>query len=530
MDEEDSKTLRQMAKGGGVLILGAFATKAIMYFYRILVAQELGADAYGVLSQGLAVFWIFMVLSNLGIGAGIQRRVSEYMGKNQKEKIPGVLWASLTMSLPLSLLGAVIMFFGADFLALQFFNDPELSSVLRIFALALPFQMLYKNGASLIKAFREMKYITYVDKLWRSLTTFIITAILIYSGWGIEGAVIAQFAAIATSGILIMYFAQFKVFPFLQRNINWEGHERKDLIKYSWPIFLSGAVGLSTSWADTILLGFYSVSGTVGIYNAAMPTAKMLMVFSAQMGNVIFPTVSEYYGKGEKEKSIELASIGIKWIFFFTFPGLIMMALFPSQILNLLFGSEFTGGAVALSILGTAYFIRTITVHAGSYINSEEMTQLQLYNSIFVSILNVVLNMLLIPGFKFGGIVIPELGLAGAAIATAFSLTLVSIIAVLEVYFLFDVQPYSIQRFLPATAATTVSAVLTYSVFQSIFETVPKLMLFPALLLFGTSYILLYILLGGISKNDLEIIRSIDNKTGTDFERIVEFIEKYAVR
>lgn len=529
MDEEDAKNLEKMASGGAILILGAFATKAIMYFYRILVAQQLGTEAYGILTQGLAVFWITMTLSTLGIASGIQRHVSDYLGKERKEKIPGVLWASLTTSIPFSLISATILFLSADLIALKVFSEPGLSTVIRIFALAVPFEMLYNNGASLTMAFREMRYITYVDKIYRSLATFGLTVLLIYLGYGLEGAIIAQFAAMVTSALLMLYFAQFKVFPFLRRKFEWEGHERKKLLSYSWPIFLSGVVGLSTSWADTVLLGYFSVSATVGVYNAAMPTANILSMFASQISNVLFPTVSEYYGKGEKEKSVELASISLKWIYFFTFPGLLMMFLYPTQILNLLFGKEYTGGAIALSVLGAAYFINTLMNHAGIYIKSEDMTKLQLYNSVFISVLNIILNAALIPGFSFYGLVIPEMGLGGAAIATAISLSLGSLLAVLEAYFLFGVQPYRIRRFLPATVSALLSSALVYFAFKQLFVAVPKLMLFPALFCFGTMYILFYILLGGVTDNDLIIIRLFDDKTKLNLEKYLKIIEKYSL-
>lgn len=529
MNKEDSKTLRKMAKGGGILFLGAISTKAIMYFYRVFVAQELGPAVYGLLMQALAVYFIFVGLSNNGAASWVNRNVSKYIGKEQEENIPSILNTALLFFVPLSVFFAIVLFYSAESIATRFFGDADLAIALKILAFAIPFEVIYNHGSAMTKAFQEMKYITYIDKLYRSLVTLIATLIFVYLGLDLEGLAYAQTIAIVTSGLLMIYLAHTKIYPFLNKTLEFSREEAASLFNYSYPIYLSGIVSRSSNWIDTLLLGFFSASASVGVYNAAMPTASLLTLFSSQMSNVLFPTVSEYYGKGKKQKAIEFASISLKWIYFFTFPGLFLMILFSTQILDLLFGSQYTGGALALSFLGIAYFMSAMTRHAGSFINTEEQTQFTLYNSVAISGLNVILNILLIPGHTFGPIVIPALGVTGAAVATAISTTLGSILAAVETYIFFDVQPYKPSRFLPSTLATLISGGITYIVLHILFEVVTKIILIPGLALFGTLYILLYILLGGVSEKDSEIIESVDDRLGTNLAKIIEIVEEFSI-
>ncbi|MFB6167184.1 MAG: oligosaccharide flippase family protein [Candidatus Nanohaloarchaea archaeon] len=508
------ESLKTLAKGTSILFIGTVLSKAMMYLYRILVARYLGPADYGLLNLGLAVFWISVTFSNLGIGGGIQRRVTHYLGRGEEEKIPAVLRSSLALSLPWSLVVSAAVFLGADMIAVHGFQDPATASLIRVFALAVPFQILYKNGANLVKAYRRMEYITYADKILRSLTTLLVTAALLYLGYGVMGAVIAQLAAVLLASVLILYFAEFRIHPFLRGKVPTS--ETSWLFHYSWPLFLSGIIGLAMSWTDTVLLGFFDTTSSVGVYNAAYPTAQLLFVIPNNLSTVLFPSVSEMYSREEKDKALSIASTGLKWIFAAVFPGLILMAVFGAPLLRLLFGSSYVAGSAALAFLGTAYFIRGMTAHAGSFIKSEEWTRLATLNSLGAAALNIVLNVVLIPRYST----------AGAGLATAISLTLVSVAAVLEVRYLFDVNPYRFRSYVPPFAATIVSAAITYSVLHAVFDTVPPLALIPAFMVFAALYAALFIAFGGIGDEDLEVLRALDERTDADLEPLKKVFRK----
>ena len=72
----------------------------------------------------------------------IQRFVSFYKGKGYKGRIKGTILCALKISLPLSIIFAVILFFHADWVSIRVSHQPELTPVLRIFAIAIPFSVL----------------------------------------------------------------------------------------------------------------------------------------------------------------------------------------------------------------------------------------------------------------------------------------------------------------------------------------------------------------------------------------------------
>ena len=77
-----------------------------------------------------------------GLAWGIQRFVSFYKGKGDKSGIKGTILGALKISLPLSIIFAIILFFHADWVSIRVSHQSELTPVLRIFSIAIPFSVL----------------------------------------------------------------------------------------------------------------------------------------------------------------------------------------------------------------------------------------------------------------------------------------------------------------------------------------------------------------------------------------------------
>lgn len=518
MVDSKSDNIKKLAAGGGLLIFGSFASKGIMYFYRLITANELGAAEYGLLNLGLSVFWISLTFTQLGLRGGINRKVSEYFGRGETDRIYSTVWTSLKITLPWSVLYSIILFFSAEFIAITAFQKPAMETVIQIFAIAIPFQTLYSQMESTSNALKEVKYIAGVDKIFRSLFITIFTALLFYAGFGLETAIYIQATAAILSGLLMTFLVQKYVLPVFSNIKTLRNKDSVDLLKYSYPLLFSGIIGMVMTWTDTLLLGILDNASTVGVYNAAYPTAQLLTVIAGGFGGLLFPVVSEHYGKGEKKEAIEISSTAIKWVFTSSLPLLLIMVMFATPLLRLLFGETYTSGAPAMAILGTAYFIQSLGNHGETFIKSEDKTKIIFYNSIVAGALNIILNLILIPIY----------GQTGAALATAFSGTLITLVAVIEAYRLFDVQPYKLRKLVPPTLAGLISAGITYFTVKSMYTKTPEIVLIPAGMMFGILYVALYVGFGGLDEDDLIILSQIEKKIPLELDKTKEIVKKLA--
>jgi O-antigen/teichoic acid export membrane protein len=150
-----------IAKGAGILFVGGLAGMALRYVFHVLVARELGVSLFGLFSLGLAFFSIADVTAGLGTSRGIVRYVALY----QKERDTARIKGTVSMAARLCLTGGLIIcFLSLAFskpLAIRVFHSPQLSGVLYIFALAIPFSCLGTMFISALQGLKIMKYKVY---------------------------------------------------------------------------------------------------------------------------------------------------------------------------------------------------------------------------------------------------------------------------------------------------------------------------------------------------------------------------------
>ncbi len=516
MVEKATKDLEVIFKGATIILLGSFISKFIMYFYRLIVARWLGPFDYGLVSMGLSVFWLTYGFSKLGLTSGIKRRVSHHVGAETMEKIPSSMMAALSVGVPWSVLLGAAVFLSSDFIAVAFFNQPEMATVIRLFSIAIPFRAIHSLLNSLLKGLRDVKYKVVIENIYLSLSTLLVAVVLIRMGWGVDGAIYAQLAGMITSSVLILLLVEFKVFPFIRKSFGSFRDEFSTIMKFSFPLIFSGMIAKLMTHSDTLLIGFFEASESAGLYNAAYPTASILTVISGAFGAMLFPTVSKLYSSGDKDISVEITSVTLKWIFLATFPVLVFMTIFGSSMLRFFFGEAYVNASYALAILGLAFMIKNLTRHYSSFIKSEDMTALIFKITLAVFVLNILLNILLIP----------LIGINGAAIATAVAAVLKSVIGATIVYLKFGVNPYRIKNYVPGLFSTLIAGLVVYLGLKSLFDVIPIWTIVPGGLVFTLIYGVLFLRLGGINKHDLDILRKVDKKTGGSLKPIKNIVKR----
>jgi len=161
-------SLRKIAKGAGFVLIGTLIGRAFGYGSRLIIARFLGVSEYGLISLAFAGMSIVAALSLVGMTQGITRYVSFYKGKGDKGKIKGTIISALKITLPLSLLFAFLLFYKADWISIHVFHDANLTPILRIFSIAIPFWVLAKSFMSCIVGFQDMKYPVFVEHVFQN--------------------------------------------------------------------------------------------------------------------------------------------------------------------------------------------------------------------------------------------------------------------------------------------------------------------------------------------------------------------------
>ncbi|MFB6203661.1 MAG: flippase [Candidatus Nanohaloarchaea archaeon] len=496
------RTLNAIAKGAGIVAVGMVFSKLFTYLYRVVVARFIGPDAYGQLSLGITVLSIAGSVSLLAMNQALNKYVAKHNQNNDPAAIRGSVLSATHMVLPLSILAGIAIWFSAPFLASRVFHTPELVPVLKIFAFVPPFGNLSSIFISTMTAFKEMKYRVVTNQIFQPVVQLAATLGFIAMGYGVAGAAGGWLVGVVLSTVLGAYFLEKKVHPIIFGKADPD-HRHREMLKYSGPLMFSGIIGSVLGWTDTLFLGYYMTDAQVGFYNAALPTALLILMPYRALKSLALPSLSEVHEDDSREPGKVLKNLS-RWNLSVTLPAFIVMALFSGPVLRLLFGAEYTVAGTALALLALGNLFSAAVGPLDEFIKSISRTDLMLKNTVANLVVNIVLNVLLIPVY----------GIEGAAVATAGSIVFVNLLLIAETYHLEGVLPFDSDSWRPL-AASVVPLPVIYAALHLLFPRyIPVWALVPGGLAFGAMYLAGLVLAGGFREEDRDIIVGIGRRIG----------------
>lgn len=420
---------KQIAKGGGIAFIGSVIAKVATFGLHILLGRVLGPGGYGLYALGVSVAGIAQSIASLGLGQGVVRFCAIYRGKGDNARVKGTILSALIISTISSMSVGVILFALSSIIAQRFFHKPELTWVLRIFALAIPFYVLMGITTSFAQSFRRIEYQQGVQNIFRPLVNLLAVSLAFLLGFRLAGAVYGfLFSGIVSAG-LGFYFLR-KIFPEFT-SISRRIYQGCELLRFSIPMLLIGISYFLLTYTDRIMLGYFKKASDIGIYNAASVISSQLTLFLSAFIAIFSPMVSDLYNRGDLKRLEKLFTVVTRWVLTLTFPLFITLAIFSRDVM-LIFGPEFGIGWKVVILLGVAQLINVGTGPVGVILQMTGKQDIDFANGIVLLFSNIGLNIWLIPTY----------GILGAAIATAISLILIHTLRLIEVIKILKMFPY----------------------------------------------------------------------------------------
>lgn len=450
MDKETLSDIKTIARNAGISGLGGIFSAAVIFGTNILMTRMVGASDYGLFILSKNAIIVSSVLGSFGIHQGILHFLPYYRGKDDWGRARGILRSGTQLTTLFSLTTAALLFLGAGPIAERIFQAPEMAPILRALSLSIPLLAFSKLWLSAIRAMRALKHWVLVGMIIRPALCLALLALLCLAGLKLSALVISDLAAILLAAGLGIYFLK-RLLPgqwYRSRAVT----DRRRLLGFSAPLFLVETLDFILRRVDIIIIGIFLMSTQVGIYHAAVRVAMLLAIPLASVDSIFAPMIAEYHGRGDMVNLRRNFRVATRWIFSLVCPLFIFILLFPAPLLRL-FGSEFTGASFALIILSAGQLVNAATGPVGYMIMMTGHPRLTLLNTLSLALVNVLLNLLLIPRF----------GIAGAAMAAATSAAAINILRLIEVRHLLKVHPYQ-WSFLKPFASAVAAGLVTYFV------------------------------------------------------------------
>ena len=493
-DNKDDTYVAKVARGAGISTAGQGVGRVLGYVAQVAIARLLGAQFYGFYTAGVAVVNGVHIISRFGMENGVVRYVAHYREHGDTARVRGTIVQALLITLAISLVLSVVMFFGAGFLADRLPKDaPYMETVLRAFAFVLPFFVFMSMTAWATQGFQTVTYAAYIQQLIRPALFLVFVGVCYVIGAGTIGVIAAYGLAMFLAGLAGLYYLN-KLFPPLFDRRVQSKFETKALFGVSVPMSITQGAQYLNNWSAILILGAFAAGAPVGIFNAAARTATFLTAVRFAFSGIFSPIISGLHARQDTEEMGRLYKDVSRWIFTGAFGLFLVIVVFAPQVMAV-FGKEFEAGVTALIIVAIAQLYSSSVGPAPRML---AMTGNQNYAMIATTVAaatGVVVSLILIPRYE----------ILGAAIGMATAIITENTGTMVAVKWRLGYWPFNL-AWLKPLAAGAISATATY--LMRMFLTipggpVPNILLLGGFL--GTAFLALLYLFG-LSETDREFL------------------------
>ena len=405
-------TSQRLAKNTVILSISNVVILVLGLLYSIYSARYLGPERYGTISFALAFTSIFGVFTDLGLSTLTVREVSR--NKILAEKYLGnlLLLKSILAVIALAIIAVAINSMG---------HDKNTVDVVYLISLSIILGSFTGVFNSLFQAFERIEYMS-IGSLLSSVLMLIGAFYAIKQDFGVLGfACIYIFSSLGVLAYSLFIANRKLVAPVLKidRGIIWP------MMLEAMPFGLTSLSGMVYTYTDSILLSSLQGNEVVGWYNASYRLVLMLLFVPNVVNIVIFPVMSRYFTSSQAFLSLLYAKY-LKFMLVLCIPIGIGTTLIADKIILFIFGNGFTNSIIALQIL---IWTIVLTFMGAAFVKLLESTNRQRVItkiSLICVVVNISLNLLLIPKLSYIGssiaTVATELVLVGSIILFTYRL------------------------------------------------------------------------------------------------------------
>lgn len=384
----------RFAKNTIWILVGQVLKMLLSFIVNLFVARYLGPSDYGILNYVSSYLAFFTSLVGLGLNSVIIYELVAH--RNEEGKILG------TAIVLRFLVGLVSSFIFVFLIVVLDRTERVFLTVAILQAIQLPFlafdTFIYWYQSKLLS-----KYAVIVQSIGFFITS-VYKVLLIVLGRSVEWFAFSTSLDIILLAVMycVMYYKQTKVRLGFSIDIGIR------MLKKSGPFILANMMVFIYGQMDKIMLKqMLHSTEAVGLYSAAITICGLVGLIPTALLDSGRPVVMEAKATDETlyQKRFRQLCAGIIWVCFIYSMG---MALFSKLAIRILYGTEYLGANTCLKI-GVWYT-------AFSYVGSARSTWLiceKKEKYVFIlSAMGAITNLLL------NGLLIPVLGINGAAIAT----------------------------------------------------------------------------------------------------------------
>ena len=387
------------------LAVGEAAARLIAFAANVYLARTLGPAGYGIIGVATALMLYLTAIGDSGIDLIGVREIAASPALSRE--LGGSLVAARTM---IAAIVALIVVLAGVFLGPQ----PE-GAILASYALTL---LVLGLNVRWIHLGLEQGGRVAAGRIAGEAVMAALVLGLVRSAGDIPHVPMAQFAGDAVAALCLAWWLRGSLGPLLVR-MDWE--RAAPILRRAIPLVLQTLLGLLIFNSDLIFLRLFHTASVTGLYVAAYTLVSFLVNVGIAYGQSLLPALTRLGADPQAQGAQYRTSLA--QVFAVGLPIAVGGALLAPAIIGLAFGEQYQRSALPLAVLlwsVPAGYFRNVSLLSLVACGRQDLV---LRTAVQAAILNLLLNLLLIPRYAMVGAaaatVLTEVVRAGLALRNA---------------------------------------------------------------------------------------------------------------
>ncbi len=429
---QQDQRLAEVARGSVLNLTGAavagFGTLAVT----LVITRRFTQTAAGTFFTAMSLFLIVEAVVSLGAPTGTVYFIARLRSLGQQHRIPAVMRAATRPVAVVSVAAAVaLVLLAAPAASLLVHGQlgqsgtrpAQLAAEVRVLAAALPFAAMLDTVLAASRGYRAMGPTAAVDRIGRPVMQLAGIGLAASAG---SAALLAPFWALP---YVPAACAAWLWYRRIQRRAGQAGKPTAParpqglrFWRFTAPRGLAALAQITIQRIDIVLVAIMR-----GPVEAAVYTAATRFLVAGQFGNQAIsmaaqPRFTEMFAQGDHRGANRIYQATTAWLILLTWPLYLLAVSFGPQILTV-FGHSYRAGANVMVILGLTMLLATGCGQVDMVLVTAGRSSWSLVNGLLAVVVNVGLDVLLIPHY----------GITGAAIGWSAAIVVTNLMPLAQV-------------------------------------------------------------------------------------------------
>lgn len=414
----------KLVKSSGIVLAAMIVSSLFMLLFRMLLAHSLSIAEYGLFFAINSSLILVGTFANFGLAEAYIKYFCQYKAEKNYPKLKGLIYMVFLTRALFALILTIACYFLSEFLITYFFKSDD--GHLLFIILVVANMLTSATFNFLMVTYRSLNNM----KMWGFLAAFNSFMLLAITAIGFlfwKNILVAAIASTAGSFIIVLIFLpiikkEFHYLKGIKAEISFR--EWKKIFYFGIHLVLIAVCNFILTSTDTMMLTYLSTLTSVGMYQVAMPLARVFLNFTTAINIPLLPHLSSLYAQNKKKQFrhvfIEIHKLSV----IFLLPVVIIGSFFCKYAIQIFFGKEYLPAASsAIVLLFSMFFMLIFNMNLNIFIS---MGRPKIGNvlTLIGAALNIILNYFFILRWDF----------LGASIATLISCAFMGISSFLVSY------------------------------------------------------------------------------------------------